>query len=80
MTIKLVAYGIAKDILKGKEKMIELRDGADVADLKTILLDEYPQFAKLKSLSFAVGEEYREDNFVLTADVEVVLIPPVSGG
>lgn len=80
MKVKLIAYGIAKDILKGKEKMIEMKEGAVVSDLKTILLEQHPQFSKLKSLSFAVGEEYREDDFVLTADAEVVLIPPVSGG
>ncbi len=80
MRVKLVAYGIAKDILKGKEKTIELKHEASISELKIVLLDQYPQFSKLKSLSFAVGEEYREDDFVLTAEAEVVVIPPVSGG
>ncbi len=80
MRVKMVAYGIAKDILNGKEKLIELREGSTISDLKTELLNQYPAFSKLKSLSFAVGEEYQEDNFQLTANLEVVLIPPVSGG
>lgn len=80
MKIKLIAYGIAKDILKGKERTFELLEGSTIADLKNNLLESYPQFSKLKSLSFAVAEEYREDDFELSEDCEVVLIPPVSGG
>lgn len=80
MTIKLVAYGIAKDILKGKEKEVELNDQASLAELRSTLINCYPEFSKLKSLSFAIGEEYRKDDFLLTDRCEVVLIPPVSGG
>jgi molybdopterin synthase sulfur carrier subunit len=80
MKIKLVAYGIAKDILKGKERTIELPEGTTVSNLKNNLLASYPQFSKLKSLSFAVAEEYREDDFELSEDCEVILITPVSGG
>ena len=68
MKIKLIAYGIAKDILKGKECTIELPEGATVADLKNNLLESYSQFSKLKSLLFAVSEEYREDDFKLSED------------
>ena len=80
MTIKLVAYGIAKDIL-GKHQMdIQLEAVNDLGELKAWLCQKYPDFQKLRSLSLAVNEEYQDDNFALTAEDEVVIIPPVSGG
>lgn len=79
MKIKLVAYGIAKDILKSKEKVWEV-DADTIQSLKQRLLTEYPDFTHLSKLSFAVGEEYRGDDFQLKDGDEVVIIPPVSGG
>jgi len=80
MKLKLVAYGIAKDIVSGRETGIEIPQSATISELKQILLDKYPAFAKLKSLSLAVGEEYREDSYPLEEGMEVIIIPPVSGG
>jgi molybdopterin converting factor small subunit len=80
MKIKLIAYGIAKDILKSKEKMWDIRSDETIASFKKNLLTQYPSFANLTKLSFAVGEEYREDSFLLSDGDEVVIIPPVSGG
>lgn len=80
MKLKLIAYGIAKDIVNGREVTIDIPEGSTIADLKTLLLNRYPPFSKLKSLAFAVGDEYREDVFLLSSDKDVVIIPPVSGG
>ena len=80
MKIKLIAYGIAKDILKSKEKVWEIGSDETIESFKKNLLHEYPSFAMLSKLSFAVGEEYREDSFLLKDGDEVVIIPPVSGG
>jgi molybdopterin converting factor small subunit len=79
MQVKLVAFGIARDILKGKHLDFEF-PGTSIGNLKDKLVSEYPDFSKLRSLSFAVGEEYRPDDFELSEKVEVVVIPPVSGG
>jgi molybdopterin synthase sulfur carrier subunit len=80
MKLKLIAYGIAKDIVSGREVVIDVPEDSTIADLKAVLLQRYPPFSKLKSLSFAVGDEYREDNFLLSSEKEVIIIPPVSGG
>ena len=80
MKLKLIAYGIAKDIVNGREVTIDIPEDSTIADLKTILLQRYPPFLKLKSLAFAVGDEYQSDTFLLTNGKEVVIIPPVSGG
>ena len=80
MTIKIIAYGIAKDIIKAREKTWECSSAQNIRDLKTKLITDYPAFSKLAKLSFAVGEEYRDDDFKLKDGDEVVIIPPVSGG
>ena len=80
MKIKIIAYGIAKDILETKEMSYELSGECSIANLKKELLEEYPKFSALASLRFAVGEEYQGDDFILSEGNEVVIIPPVSGG
>jgi len=79
MRIRLVAFGIAKDILKSRSLDFEF-EGTDIDALKDAMVVAFPEFAQLKKLSFAVGEEYREDSFSLEENAEVVIIPPVSGG
>ena len=80
MKIHLQAFGIAKDILLARKMEFELNERDSVATLKEKLLLRYPEFEKLKSLSFAVGDEYREESYTLKEGDEVAIIPPVSGG
>lgn len=80
MKIRLVAFGIAKDILRYKNLDFDLSAGDTIISLKQQLFEQYPEFTKLKSLSFAVGENYRDDSYSLHENDEVVIIPPVSGG
>jgi molybdopterin converting factor small subunit len=80
MKLELLAFGIAKDIIRGSSTMIEVQDATTVGQLKALLFDQYPAFAKLRSLSIAVNTEYRADDYTLSPDDEIVLIPPVSGG
>ena len=80
MKINLIAFGIAKDILKAKQLEFKVTPGDTILALKQKLFESYPDFSKLKSLSFAVGENYQEDSYLLSENDEVVIIPPVSGG
>ena len=80
MTIKLVAFGIAKDILQNSSIDFALAEQATVATLKADLCSQYPEFQRLKSFAIAVNEEYQTDDFVINSSDEVVIIPPVSGG
>ena len=80
MKIKVIAFGIAKDILSSKQVEIELKSGDTISSLRQILLHRHPEFSKLKSLSFAVGVNYQDDGYTLNENDEVVIIPPVSGG
>lgn len=80
MKVHLVAYGIARDILNARRVEFELNTGDSIAELKMKLMIRFPEFNSLKSLSFAVGDEYREETYSLKDEDEVAIIPPVSGG
>ncbi len=77
---KLRPFGITKDILGGKEMMIEMKGGATVSALRHELNSRYPQLLGLRSLYIAVNNEYADDDKILSVTDEIALIPPVSGG
>jgi molybdopterin synthase sulfur carrier subunit len=76
---KIKAFGITKDILGGKEMVIEV-EGQTVAEVRKHLTGKYPSLIGLKSLFIAVNSNYAEDNQQLAETDEIALIPPVSGG
>ncbi|MCB0631651.1 MAG: MoaD/ThiS family protein [Saprospiraceae bacterium] len=80
MQITIVGFGIAKDILGNNTIEMELPEAASVKQMKASLLEEYPDFQKLRSLAIAVNNEYAPDDLILNGRDDVVLIPPVSGG
>lgn len=80
MKVNLIAYGIAKDILNGGQTKIELSTEPSIGAIKQELVKKFPDFQKLQSLKFAVNEDYQDDEYVVSEQDEVVIIPPVSGG
>jgi molybdopterin converting factor subunit 1 len=80
MTLKILTFGIARDIIGGSTFNVEMPDNATVADLKQQLLNAYPRFGNLSSLLIAVNEEYGDDETPLHERDDIALIPPVSGG
>ena len=80
MEINILAFGIAKDIVGGRELPFTIDEKTTVKSLKEALLQQFPKFEKLQSLAIAINSEYASDDQVLQASDEVVLIPPVSGG
>lgn len=80
MTLRITAFGIARDILGARSLAFETPETLTVGELKHRLLERYPSFSQLKSLYIAVNAEYGDENLALTEQDEIVLIPPVSGG
>lgn len=78
--MKVLTFGIAKDIVGGPQMDLPYVEGMTVLTLKKAVLEAYPQFEKLNSLAIAVNNEYAEDDLRIKPQDEVVLIPPVSGG
>ncbi|RAW01040.1 MoaD/ThiS family protein [Pseudochryseolinea flava] len=79
MKYKVKAFGVTKDILGGKEAVVEL-EGQTVAALRNQLFQKHPALQGLRSLLIAVNNTYAEDNQVISESDEIALIPPVSGG
>lgn len=73
------AFGVAKEILGGKETLIEM-EGQTVASLRQDLMRNYPALAGLRSLLIAVNNVYADDLQSLSETDEIAIIPPVSGG
>lgn len=80
MKIRLLAFGIARDILRARTLDYVLLQGNTIGELRAALAADYSALGQLASLSFAVNEEYAGDTKELREGDEVVLIPPVSGG
>ena len=79
MKYRVKAFGIAKDIVGGKEVVVE-ESQQTVAALRSRLVSTYPALAGLRSLMIAVNNSYAEDADVIKGSDEIALIPPVSGG
>ncbi len=77
--LKLKAFGIAREILGGRE--VEIVSSAQkVGDLRVGLLNAYPKLQGLKSFMIAVNQTYAADEILISEGDELALIPPVSGG
>jgi len=80
MTIKILAFGITRDILGGSSLEMQIPGHTRVADLRATLYAQYPALQKLSTLAIALNTEYASDEELIGEKDEVVLIPPVSGG
>ncbi|MFY0627187.1 MAG: MoaD/ThiS family protein [Reichenbachiella sp.] len=80
MLIKVIAFGIARDILGGNEITMEIDSNKTVDSALKLIIHKYPEFGKLSSLRMAVNESYVENDYSIKEGDELVLIPPVSGG
>jgi molybdopterin converting factor subunit 1 len=81
MTIDVHLFARARDIAGTSRLAVALPDGATVGDLRRRLGELLPNLARLLEHSvLAVDNEVAGDALVLAADVEVALLPPVSGG
>jgi molybdopterin converting factor subunit 1 len=78
--MKILAFGIAREIIGGAMIELELAENATVSDLKQWLTTQYPRLNRLNSLLIAVNMEYAQLHQTLKSSDEIALIPPVSGG
>lgn len=79
LTVKLFAR--ARDLAGVDRLVLELPEGARVADLRAGLAETCPAMAPLvPRLLVAVGTDYARDDLPLRPDAEVACFPPVSGG
>lgn len=80
MEIKILAFGIARDIFGQSSITLEVSDNINADDLKGILNDKYPALKELRSYMIAVNEAYADEQTDINVGDEIAVIPPVSGG
>jgi molybdopterin synthase sulfur carrier subunit len=80
MNIKVLAFGISKEIFGASSVEVELSNNATVYNLKYLLERDFPRLKQLKSYMVAVNNEYSLPGDTIHERDEIAIIPPVSGG
>jgi molybdopterin converting factor subunit 1 len=92
MQVRVLYFGVLRDVAGAAEETVELADGATVGDLLGLLrartsnggmdhgTEEGLSERLWRSLAVAVNREYGSASIVLREGDEVALLPPVSGG
>lgn len=80
MLIKVLAFGIVKDIFSGSTINVELNNAITVDELKILLEEKFPGLKQLSCYMIAVNNEYAQVSDLIQQHDEIAIIPPVSGG
>ena len=81
MRIRILFFGVLKDLAGQENDSLNLPDEATLADVLSYYQERIPQLEEfVSSLAMSVNQEYAAPDRRLRADDEVALLPPVSGG
>ena len=81
MRVRVLFFGMLKELAGRSGEEIELREGARVCDVLEAYASRTPQIkTALASLAVAVNQQYMAPETELHEGDEVALLPPVSGG
>jgi MoaE-MoaD fusion protein len=81
MRVRVLFFGILKEMVGKSVDLIDLPDGASVRDVLARYEAQIPLLKQsLPSLALAVNQQYAGPDTPLTPNDEVALLPPVSGG
>jgi molybdopterin synthase catalytic subunit len=81
MRVRVLFFGILKDIVGKPADEIDLPEGSSVADVLKRYESQIPRLKQsLPSLAIAVNQQYGGPDTKLKPNDEVALLPPVSGG
>jgi molybdopterin synthase catalytic subunit len=81
MTVKVLFFGLLKDVVGRSEDAIELPAEATMGTLFERYASQYPRLHEMAdSIALARNHEFTDLDVVLSDGDEVALMPPVSGG
>ena len=81
MRVRVLFFGMLKDLVGKASDTLDLEPGASVADLLAHYETQIPRLREsLPSLALAVNQEYASAQTKLRPNDEVAILPPVSGG
>lgn len=78
--MKVLCFGIAKDIIGESSIMIDGSGVSSVIELRQYLNTQFPKFAEYTPYRIAINQAFADEQDVLSAVDEIAIIPPVSGG
>jgi molybdopterin converting factor subunit 1 len=81
MRVRVLLFGVLKDLAGKSGDVLDLPEGALVRDVLKQYCSKVPQMKEsMASLAVAVNQEYAGPETALKHDDEVAMLPPVSGG
>jgi molybdopterin converting factor subunit 1 len=81
MRVRVLFFGVLKEITGKTADEIDVRDGASVRDVLLHYQSQIPQLkSSLSSIALAVNQQYAGVDTKLKANDEIAMLPPVSGG
>lgn len=81
MRVRVLFFGVLKDLLPGESQTLDLPQGSTVETLLSHYRDRAPEMGSLwQALAIAVNRRYASSTSELEDGDEVALLPPVSGG
>ena len=81
MQVRVLYFGILKDVVGRSSSEMELPEGLSVAELVALHERERGGSVELwSSIAVAVNQQYAKPGDILRDGDEVALLPPVSGG
>lgn len=79
--VKVLFFGMLKDIVGRSEEQIELADGARLDSVFTRYAREFPRLSDLESsIVLARNHEFSDRSTAVREGDEIAFLPPVSGG
>jgi molybdopterin converting factor small subunit len=76
----ILLFGICRDLLKSEMIQHENEGLMNSGQLLQALKKSYPALENLPSLRIAVDHHFPKPEFMVEENMEIALIPPVSGG
>jgi MoaE-MoaD fusion protein len=81
MRVRILFFGILKDLAGKSSDSLEMPDGSSVREVLSHYSSQTPRLQpSLASIAVAVNQEYAGPETALKSGDEVALLPPVSGG
>jgi molybdopterin converting factor subunit 1 len=81
MQIRVLFFGLLKDLAGTASDSVSLPEGATVGDLLAYYETKVPRLRELwPAIALSVNQQYASADVTLTANDEIALLPPVSGG
>jgi MoaE-MoaD fusion protein len=81
MQIRVLFFGVLKDLVGRSSDVVDLPEGARVRDLLSHYVRQTPRLEGMQAaLALSVNQEYARADHELVSGDEVALLPPVSGG